>query len=73
MLTEITKSDILKMNPHISPSQLEMHRIMLAKLRGCGLRRTGYRIAMPYAGRRVYVQEDNESRIIRLRQSSDRV
>lgn len=72
MFVKITESEILKMNPHIAPDQLEKRMAMLAKLRLSGLRRSQYRIAMPYGGRRASVQEDDDSRVVRLRHSSER-
>ncbi len=72
MTTQISQSEILKMNPQVSQDELETHKKMLAKLRESGVRQAGYRIAIPYNGKRVSVHQDEDARVVRLRHSSER-
>lgn len=61
--------EILKLNPHLTPDDLESARALLQKLRRHGSVGPGYRLAPPFGGRRVSVGDNGDDpRTIHLRQ-----
>lgn len=65
--------EILRLNPHLDREELERSRAALRKLREGGRRNAGYRLAPPFAGRRVSVNGGGreDPRTIHLRQPAE--
>jgi hypothetical protein len=73
MVKRVDMDAILKANPHIRRKDLEDYRDALRELRSRGLLGHGYRLAPPFAGRRVSVEgdADQDPRTVELRSIRD--
>ena len=74
MSDRLDVEQILQANPHINQEELAHTREVLRKLRESGVRPTGYRLVLPYNGRRVAIGTDdkNDPRTVVLRRRDPR-
>jgi hypothetical protein len=61
MSEQLDVERILQNNPHISQEELANAREILRKLRESGVRAAGYRLVLPYSGRRVSTKREEKS------------
>ena len=66
-----TLEEILKLNPHIDKEELQKHIEILNKLRSSKTEGVGYKLALPFTHRHVFLNEDSsiDPRTITLRRS----
>ena len=68
MVEHLDVEEIFNLNPHIKREKLQQAHDILLHLRESKVMRAGYRLASPFARRRVSVktQDDLDSRTVRL-------
>lgn len=66
MPKKIEIEEIVAKNPQIDAEELEASREIVEQFRRSGIRRAGYRLALPFSGRRVRIVDNIEERTIKL-------
>jgi hypothetical protein len=61
MKERLNLDEILSRNPGIDRAELEEAREVLQRARDQGMERKGYDLALPFGGRRVAVQDDDQA------------
>lgn len=70
--TKKAKSDLRKAVPtHIDWDEIEKQSDLIAERRGLGGSRAGYRLALPYGGRRIETTEQNTSFVLTSSHEND--
>ena len=68
-MMKIDVNELLKLNPEIDLSKIEQLEKSFNDLKSQGLSGRGYRLALPFSGKRVRVVDTPKTYITRLRNS----